>query len=179
LICSLHVGSEFAAQGKAANMSSSSTRPWWLGLGIMAIGGIWLNGAFSLDVVANYGGIGPGLFVGLVGSGLVLLGLLLTIKIGHGERFEPQATEDMTPDAPFSRSGFLLATAAAAVPLATMLPVGFPVTAALVFTLVARAFGTRRIVQDLVFGLILGSACWYGFRSLGVDLGGFLPLVGW
>jgi putative tricarboxylic transport membrane protein len=85
----------------------------------------------------------------------------------------------MTPDAPFSRSGFLLATAAAAVPLATMQPVGFPVTAALVFTLVARAFGTRHIVQDLVFGLILGSACWYGFRRLGVDLGGFLPVVGW
>ena len=160
-------------------MSSSSTRPWWLGLGLMAIGGIWLNGALSLDVVANYGGIGPGLFVGLVGSGLVLLGLLLTVRIGLGERFEPQATEDMTPDAPFSRSGFLLATAAAAVPLATMQPVGFPVTAALVFTLVARAFGTRSILQDLAFGLILGSACWYGFRRLGVDLGGFLPLVGW
>lgn len=159
-------------------MSESSTRPWWLGLGVMAIGGIWLNGALSLDVVANYGGIGPGLFVGLVGAGLVLLGILLTVRIGQGERFEPQATEDMTPDAPFSRSGFLLATAAAAVPLATMKPVGFPVTAALVFTLVARAFGTRSILQDLTLGLILGSACWYGFRSLGVDLGGFLPLVG-
>ena len=162
-----------------AYMSDSSARPWWLGLGVVALGGIWLNGALSLDIVANYGGIGPGLFVGLVGAGLVLLGILLTIRIGLGERFEPQATEDMTPDAPFSRGGFLLTTMAAAVPLATMQPAGFPVTAALVFTLVARAFGTRRILQDLVFGLILGSACWYGFRSLGVNLGGFLPLMGW
>ena len=160
-------------------MSGSTARPWWLGLGVMALGGCWLNGALSLDIVANYGGIGPGLFVGLVGSGLVLLGIVLTVRIGLGERFTPQATEDMTPEAPFSRSGFLLATTAAAVPLATMQPVGFPVTAALVFTLVARAFGNRRIIHDLACGLILGTACWYGFRSLGVGLGGFLPLLGW
>ncbi|GEO41076.1 putative tricarboxylic transport membrane protein [Skermanella aerolata] len=160
-------------------MSGSKTRPWWLGLGTTGLGGIWLNGALSLDIVAKYGGIGPGLFVGLVGAGLVLLGIVLTIRIGLGERFEPQATEDMTPDAPFSLSGFLLATTAAAVPLATMQPIGFPVTAALVFALVARAFGARRILHDVAFGLILGSACWYGFRSLGVGLGGFLPLLGW
>jgi putative tricarboxylic transport membrane protein len=160
-------------------MPGLAARPWWLGLGVIALGGIWLHGALSLNVMADYGGIGPGLFVGLVGSGLVLLGILLTIRIGRGERFEPQVTEDMTPDSPVSRSGFLLATAAAAVPLATMQPVGFPITAALVFTLVARAFGTHRILHDLVFGLILGSACWYGFRSLGVALGGFLPLAGW
>ena len=83
-------------------MSGSKTRPWWLGLGTTGLGGIWLNGALSLDIVAKYGGIGPGLFVGLVGAGLVLLGITLTIRIGLGERFEPQATEDMTPDAPFS-----------------------------------------------------------------------------
>jgi putative tricarboxylic transport membrane protein len=160
-------------------MSSKSTRPWWLGFGVMGLGGIWLNGAFELDVIASYGGIGPGLFVGLVGTGLVLFGIVLTIQIAHGERFDPQATEDMTLDAPVSRSGFLLAATAAAVPLATMQQIGFPVTAALVFALVARAFGTRGIVHDLVFGLILGSACWYGFRGLGVGLGGFLPLAGW
>ena len=124
-------------------MSGSKTRPWWLGLGTTGLGGIWLNGALSLDIVAKYGGIGPGLFVGLVGAGMVLLGIVLTIRIGLGERFEPQATEDMTPDAPFSLSGFLLATTAAAVPLATMQPIGFPVTAALVFALVAHAFGAR------------------------------------
>ena len=160
-------------------MSSISTRPWWLGFGVMGLGGIWLNGAFELDVIASYGGIGPGLFVGLVGTGLVLFGIVLTIQIAHGERFDPQATEDMTLDAPVSRSGFLLAATAAAVPLATMQQIGFPVTAALVFALVTRAFGTRSIVHDLVFGLILGSGCWYGFRGLGVDLGGFLPLAGW
>ena len=160
-------------------MSGISTRPWWLGLAVMVLGGIWLSGAFRLDVVASYGGIGPGLFVGLVGAGLVLLGFVLMVQIRRGERFDPQATEDMMPDAPLSRSGFLLAATAAAVPLATMQQVGFPVTAALVFALVARAFGTRRIVHDLVFGLILGSACWYGFRGLGVALGGFFPLAGW
>jgi putative tricarboxylic transport membrane protein len=145
----------------------------------MALGGIWLSNAFRLDVIASYGGIGPGLFVGLVGVGLVLLGIVLMIQIRRGERFDPQATEDMTPDAPVSRRGLLLTVTASAVPLATMQQVGFPVTAALVFALVARAFGTRRIVHDLVFGLILGSVCWYGFRGLGVALGGFLPLAGW
>jgi hypothetical protein len=40
-------------------MSGISTRPWWLGLAVMTLGGIWLSGAFRLDVVASYGGIGP------------------------------------------------------------------------------------------------------------------------
>jgi putative tricarboxylic transport membrane protein len=114
----------------------------------MALGGIWLSNAFRLDVIASYGGIGPGLFVGLVGVGLVLLGIVLMIQIRRGERFDPQATEDMTPDAPVSRRGLLLTVTASAVPLATMQQVGFPVTAALVFALVARAFGTHRIVHD-------------------------------
>jgi hypothetical protein len=56
-------------------MSGISARPWWLGIGVIALGGVWLNGALRLDVIANYGGIGPGLFVGLVGAGLVLCDL--------------------------------------------------------------------------------------------------------
>jgi putative tricarboxylic transport membrane protein len=55
--------------------------------------------------------------------------------------------------------------------------VGFPLTAALIFAAVAHAFGSRRTLFDLVVGAALSSTSWLVFSWLGVDLGGFLPLL--
>lgn len=55
---------------------------------------------------------------------------------------------------------------------------GLPVTAMLSFMLVARAFGSKRIVLDLLVGFVLASLCWLLFGWLGLQLGGFFPLAG-
>jgi putative tricarboxylic transport membrane protein len=143
----------------------------------MALGGVWLYGAASLSQTAQYAQIGPGLFVTLIGAALVLLGVLLLIQIASGEKFLPQDAEDAMAEAPADPRALTLALAAAALPILTMRPLGFPLTGAFSFALVAAAFGSRRIAIDLGVGLALSVVAYFGFAQLGVTLGGFLPLV--
>jgi putative tricarboxylic transport membrane protein len=162
----------------SASSSSGSlrARPWWLGLAVAAAGGVWVHGALTLPQRAQYAVVGPGLFPLLIGAGLVALGLLLLVQVGRGERFEPQEGEDVDPTAPVSRRAFWTTLAGVAVPLVTMRPLGFAVTAALAFALVARAFGSRRLPVDLALGLAIGLVAWFVFsRLLGVSLPGLLP----
>lgn len=152
-------------------------RPLWLGFAVVALGGVWLYGAFSLPQTVRYAVVGPGLFPTLVGAGLVLLGVLLLVQIARGERFAPQQAEDVDADAPASWPAFFTAVAAAGVPIVTMRSLGFPVTATLTFALVARAFGSRTLARDLTIGLVMGLVCWYGFSELlGIGLPA-LPLL--
>lgn len=153
-------------------------RPYWLGPAVATLGVVWLYGGLSLPQAATYAVIGPGLFVTVVGLGLLLLGGLLVVAVARGERFEPQEAEDADRDRPPSRRAFWLTAVAGALPIALVEPLGFPIAAAATFGLVARAFGSRRLGLDLVLGLALGTACWVLFsRLLGLSLPGFLPLL--
>ncbi|HEX9903358.1 MAG TPA: tripartite tricarboxylate transporter TctB family protein [Propylenella sp.] len=153
------------------------SRPYWLGVGVVAIGVVWIYGALALPQTAQYARVGPGLFVLLIGAALVLLGVLLVVQIARGEQFSAQEAEDAMADAPADMPALLTAVAAAAVPLLTMRHLGFPLTAALSFALVARAFGSHRLLVDLLIGFGLGTLAYLGFAQLGVTLGGFLPLL--
>lgn len=159
--------------------ASTQRRPWWVGLAVILIGAVWLQQGYALPDAAGYGGVGPGAFVMLVGLVLIVLGLTLIAQIARGAAFEPQAAESAQADAPPSRKAFFYAAAGAAIPLLTMQPLGFPLTAMLAFVLVTHAFGSRRLLLDSVIGLVLGGMCWAGFSWLGVTLGGALPLAGW
>ena len=153
-------------------------RPWWLGVAVAGLGAVWLHGAWSLPQTATYAAIGPGLFVTIVGLGLLLLGGLLVVAVARGERFEPQEAEDADASREPSRRAFWLTVLAGVLPVFLVRPLGFPVAAALTFALVARAFDSRRLAVDLALGLGLGVLCWVLFsRFLGLPLPGF-PLVG-
>lgn len=165
-------------QSDTAGGGAAAPRPWWLGGLVIALGCVCLYGAFSLPQAARYAGVGPGLFVTLVGSGLVLLGLLLLMQIAHGEKFVPQDTEDASGSDKADMTAFLTALAAAIVPVLTIEALGVPFTAMLSFTLVARAFGSRKTVIDVITGAILGSLAWLLFTQLGLQIGSFLPLAG-
>ncbi|MGO4666803.1 tripartite tricarboxylate transporter TctB family protein [Bosea sp. 2RAB26] len=150
-------------------------RPWWLGLGVLAMGALWLNGARSIASTTNYIGVGPAAIILAVGIGLTILGVILITQAMRGELVAAAEGED---EAPPSRSAFLLALAGVSIPLLTIRWLGFPLTAMLAFTLVTHAFGSRRTGFDLLVGAALGSAAWFGFSRLGISLGPFLPLIG-
>lgn len=152
-------------------------RPWWIGVAVLAVGGIWLHGASGISSTTKYVGIGPAAMVGAVGAGLALIGVLLILQVARGESFSPQEEEGADADAPPSRRAFLLALTGICLPLLIIQALGFPITAALTFTLVTHAFGSRRTVFDLAVGLVIGAGSWFGFSRLGIDLGAFLPLV--
>jgi putative tricarboxylic transport membrane protein len=160
---------------KNDSVAAGGGRPWWLGLAILAMGAVWLNGARSIASTTNYVGVGPAAIVVVVGLGLVLLGFLLTVQALRGQLTPSREDEE---EAPFSRPAFLTALAGVCVPLLTIRWLGFPLSAMLAFTLVTHAFGSRRTLLDLGIGAALASLAWLGFSRLGISLGPFLPLLG-
>ena len=156
-------------------MKTVSSQPWWLGLAVILLGAVCLYASSSLSLSAQYAGIGPGLFVALVGLGLVALGVLLLGQMARGTAFDD---EERAQDPGMDKRAFFTVLLASAVPALAMQRLGLPLTAAMAFMLVARAFGSPRIVLDLISGLVLGSVCWFMFSKLGLQLGGFFPLAG-
>jgi putative tricarboxylic transport membrane protein len=144
----------------------------------MAMGGVWLHGALNLPRHVTYAVIGPGVFPALIGGGLVVLGALLVLAVARGERFAPQEAEDADPDRPPSWTAFGLTLFAAALPMVTIKPLGFPLAAAISFALVTRGFGSARLWLDAAIGLALGLGSWLLFaRLLGLALPGPLPAL--
>jgi putative tricarboxylic transport membrane protein len=103
---------------------------------------------------------------------------LLLIQIARGEVFEPDEAENAVPGQPMDKRAFLTALLAAIVPALTIETLGLPATAMLSFMLVARAFGSKRLVADLIVGFVLGAISWFLFGWLGLQLGDFFPLAG-
>lgn len=155
-----------------------ASRPWWLGIAVIALGGVWLYGGLSLPQSSRYAAVGPGLFVTLIGAGLVILGGLLLLQIGRGEQFDPQEAEDAAGNEKANHVALLTAFAAAVIPIFTISLFGLPITAMISFTLVARSFGSRRTWLDIIYGAALGTFAWLLFTSLGLQLGSFLPVAG-
>lgn len=152
--------------------------PWWLGLAVILMGAVCLYAAAELPATAQYAAVGPGMFVTGVGLGLIALGILLLIQIARGEVFEPEEAENAVPGQAMDKRAFATALLAAILPALTIEFLGLPLTAMLSFMLVARAFGSKRLVADLVVGFVLASFCWFMFGWLGLQLGGFFPLAG-
>ena len=153
------------------NTKPNEARPWWLGIGVVAIGAFWIYGATLLPQTATYAKVGPGMFVSAAGIGLVVLGILLLFQIARGEKFESQDGEDVAAGQAADWVALGTAVAAAAIPIYAMERFGFVASATLMFALTTRAFGSRRIFWDLGIGLLIAGISWYGFNLLGVNLG--------
>jgi putative tricarboxylic transport membrane protein len=147
-----------------------------VGLAVMVLGAVWLHGATSIASTTFFIGLGPAALIYGLGAGMLLLGTLLLVQ---QLRTSPARLRDETTaaDAHFSRQGFWLALAGVAVPLVSMKPLGFPITAVLAFVLVTHAFGSRRTLFDLGVGTVLAIAVWWAFSRLGIALGPFLPIL--
>ena len=165
-------------EGGSQAAASNTPKPYWIGVGLMVIGAVWLYNAAGLPQGARYAAVGPGLFVTLAGAGLLILGAILMVQIWRGESFEAQDAEDADGATKMDKRAFLTALAAVALPIATMGPLGMPFTATVSFVLVANAFGSRRWYLDLIYGAVLACAAWFLFSQLGLQLGRFFPPLG-
>lgn len=153
-------------------------RPYWIAAGTVGWGAIVLWKAAELPQFDQYAHIGPGLMPTVVGAGMVLLGLILALQIRAGVPFEEQEAEDVSEDHHVSYKALALAAAACALPMLTMKPLGFILTCAGCFVLIAAAFKSRRWTLNILIGLAFSAVCWWLFRKLGVQLGGVLPFLG-
>lgn len=153
-------------------------RPYWIAAGVVAWGAIVLFKSAELPQFDQYAHIGPGFMSTAVGTGLVLLGLILALQIRQGVPFEEQGAEDVNDAHSVSYKALGLAAAACALPLLTMKPLGFVLTCTGCFVLIAAAFKSRQWALNVILGFGFSVLCWWLFGRLGVQLGGFLPAWG-
>ena len=136
------------------------------GVVVVALGLVVLVGAFWVRGEAAYAGIGPRAVPVLIGAGLTLAGLAFVASVMRGARFEDA-------DARVDRVAIAWIVGSLAVAVLVIERAGFAPAAALVFAATARAFGSRRALAGVAFGLVLGIVVYVVFaHGLGVPLPG-------
>lgn len=138
--------------------------------------------AARMPASGGYARIGPDAMPVIVGIGLVLIGIWLLAESFTG------GWRNRAPDDPAARgehafhgSGFAWVTGGLFAQMALIQNAGFVIAAMVLFTCVARGFGSRRLARDAAIGLVLGLAIYLFFvKLLNVSLpGGWLqPLLG-
>jgi putative tricarboxylic transport membrane protein len=140
-----------------------------LSLGVLALGGFVLVGAWELPAGGGYAQVGPGVVPRIVGAVLLLLGAMLLREAltggfrGVDEEAEVHLPMDWVAFAWVSGGilayGFLVERA------------GFLIASTLLFIAVARGFASRRWLSNALVGLAVASFIFAVFNyALGLQL---------
>lgn len=118
----------------------------------------------------SYARIGPRLFPYLIGVGLTLCGVVLGWQaVSGGWRHLPIDDNHAMPD----WLSFAIISAGILLHMFVIGWAGFILASALLFVLVAKGFGSRRPVRDVLIALVLATAVFVVFtRGLGLKLPG-------
>ena len=143
-----------------------------LSAGILALGLGAAGVTATLPSEGGYAGIGPNFMPGLVSAGLVVLGAWLLYEALRGGWRSAAAHEGR-----FRQSPFLWVSAGLFAHMALIGWAGFVVAGVALFVLVARGFGSRRFLRDLLVGVALAAAVYLFFTQvLNVNLpAGWMP----
>lgn len=138
-----------------------------LSLALVALGGFVLYETRGIAESQGYAQVGPRLFPYIIGAGMALCGLVLGWHaLSGGWRNVPLDQEGH--DAP-DRVAFATISAGIVLHMAVIGTAGFILASTLLFVLVARGFGSRRLVRDALMGLALSAAAYFVF-TLGLGL---------
>jgi putative tricarboxylic transport membrane protein len=158
-------------------VDNSATRPtgnvdraqYGLAAALLVVGVYTIIDARGLTV--GFGDpIGPRVFPYLIGTGMILLAVLLAAATLRGDVAEAEAGEDvdLTSPADWVTVGKLVGILVLNLLLVNVL--GWAVTGAMLFAGCAWALGSRTLVRDVIVGAVLAVASWYFFWGLGVPL---------
>jgi putative tricarboxylic transport membrane protein len=115
--------------------------------------------------------VGPRVFPYLIGSGMVVLAVLLAVATARGDVAEAEAGEDVDLTSP---PDWITVGKLAGIFLVSLLFVnllGWAITGALLFAGSAWALGSRTLLRDLIIGAVLSVSSWYFFYvGLGIQL---------
>lgn len=137
---------------------------------VLLLGALALWQAAAIPASPIYAQVGPKAVPYAVGAGLLALGTGLTVSALRGGWSWALEEVQQAPPTNWRALGLLLAGLAAN--LALIGRFGFSVAATAQFVLVAAAFGSRRLLRDLVLALVLTLLAWFGFvEGLGVNIG--------
>ena len=136
---------------------------------LLVVGVITLIDARGLRV--GFGDpIGPRVFPYLVGTGMIVLAVLLAIATARGDIAQGEEGEDVDLTSPADWVTVLKLVGILVLNLLLVNIVGWAITGALLFAGAAWALGSKSLVGDLIAGAVMSVASWYFFWYLGVPL---------
>lgn len=147
----------------ASNLKSARWGEAGFGLGVLLFGVFVAVLTTNIPIGPAYSAVGPRVFPWLVSGALIVVGLLLLIEsLTAAEPAE-------RPEVDWRAIGIVGLGLAAQ--LLLMTGAGFIVASTVLFVAVARAFGSRRPLLDIVIGLLLCTVTQIGFTwGLGLRL---------
>jgi putative tricarboxylic transport membrane protein len=153
-----------------------------LSLAVLVLGIAVAVGTSQLSSAGGYARIGPNVAPAVIAGGLILLGIWLSYEALSG------GWRNAVPDDPEARgehrfyaSAFIWVTVGLFAQILLIHRAGFVLAQAVLFTCVARGFGSAKLPRDLAIGLLLGLTVFLFFvKFLNVNLpAGWLgPLLG-
>ena len=159
-------------------VSDTATRPppsvdkaqYILAAALLAVGVYTIIDARGLAV--GFGDpVGPRVFPYLIGTGMVVLAVLLAVATARGDVAQAEAGEDIDLTTPpdWLTVGKLVGIFVLNLLLVNLL--GWAITGALLFAGSAWALGSRTVLRDLLVGAVLSVSSWYFFYvGLGVPI---------
>ena len=156
-------------------MSDPSARPgvdraqYVLALALLAVGVYTIVDARGLTV--GFGDpVGPRVFPYLIGTGMIVLAVLLAVATARGDLPEAEEGEDVDLTTPADWVTIAKLVGVLVLNLLFVNLLGWAITGALLFAGCAWALGSRTLLRDVLVGAVLSVASWYGFWALGVPL---------
>lgn len=147
-----------------------------LSLGVIALGIGVAAVTATLPSEGGYAGIGPNFIPAVVAAGIILLGVWLALEAFSGGWRKAPRHEEV-----FQRSPFLWVSAGLFAHMVLIGWAGFIVAGTVLFAMVARGFGSRRIARDIAIALVFTIAIYLFFvKLLNVSLpaGWLAPVFG-
>ena len=139
-----------------------------ISLGLIALGTFVVWETRSIAETQGYAQIGPRLFPYIIGAGLTLCGAVLAWQsVAGGWRHVPL---DEAHDAP-DWAAFAVISVGVVLHMAIIGWAGFIIASTLLFVLVARGFGSKRIARDIIIAIVLAIVVFLIFTlALGLSL---------
>jgi putative tricarboxylic transport membrane protein len=139
-----------------------------LALGLAALGAFILFETHTIAETTSYSGVGPRLFPYLIGFGLAACGVVLAWQaLTGGWRNLPVDDDHAMPD----WIALAIISAGIVLQMAIIGIAGFIIASAILFVLIARGYGSRRLLRDTLIALVLSTAVYLLFtKALGLNL---------
>ncbi len=155
------------AQGDDRSHSAVPTGELSVALGVVILAAIVLWQAWTIPVSPIYAKVGPTLVPVLTGIALLVFGAALVVSALRGG-WQTAEEKSITPD----RTALMWVTAGLVLNVLTISTLGFTIASILLFTCVARAFGSKQPLRDAGIGAAFALIAYLGFaKTLNINIG--------
>jgi putative tricarboxylic transport membrane protein len=136
-------------------------------LGVLALGAVVLWQTWAIPVSPIYAKVGPTVAPLIAAFGLLAMGAALALSALRGG-WQPRDEREASPD----RMALGWVTGGLALNVLTIGPLGFTIASILLFTCVARGFGSTRPLRDASIGAVVALLAYLGFaKTLNINIG--------